>query len=285
MSMLGSPVGGVPYRFVDPSSVWKPAKEPPTSKDAMESPDRADDDEALQDDVVEVRVLLPDEDAHTAKPTRRFPMSSLHGTPYSVSAQISSLPSLRRTQAAGVLPGFRIRRTTRLMGPWEVYAIDGWVLDRERTRKCVVSSREQVERDQQDPNLGILVDEYVPIDAMQRRDDDTGMETDDDTSHVGGITWRDHLEALKTRVEADGGRLVEVDWDSAVARGNVSGKTPSRTRTYLPVTPLPYLAHGLHPIHIPSGNYKQVKERLWMNLDLRRLGCSGRSSVGLAAPR
>lgn len=223
-----------------------------------------------------MRVLVPAEDTVGGRQSDTRTVSSLHGTPYGISAQVSSLPApvKRGHQDTGLLPGFRVRRTTRLVGPWEVYAIDGWVLDRSRGRKCIVTSGERPVERERDPRDGILVDEYVPV--PNERD---GMETDDEDA--GGMTWRDHLRVLRQEVEADGGRLIEIDWTP----GNANDHTLSRTKTYLPVTQLPYLAHGLHPIHIPSGNYKQVKERLCMNLNLRRMGCSGRSSVGLAAPR
>ena len=268
MSMLGSPVGGVPYRFVDPSSVWKARASPPPTHGVDPEQEREEEGDGV------VRVLLPAEDTSRGKPSDRRTVSSLHGTPYGISAQMASLPApTKPRQDTGVLPGFRLHRTTRLMGPWEVYASDGWVLDRSRGRKCIVTSGERPAERERDSRDGILVDVYVPI-IRQRG----GTETDDEDPE--GMTWGDHLRALREEVEADGGRLIEIDWTT----GNANGHT-SRTKTYLPVTQLPYLAHGLHPIHIPSGNYKQVKERLWMNLNLRRMGCSGRSSVGLAAPR
>lgn len=170
-----------------------------------------------------------------------------------------------------VMQGWKVRRRVWIRG-WEVYAIDGWVLERSRRGKCVLSGGEGAQRatgearsreqgEGRGEGMGVLVDEVVPV--------------------PGNEGWRDQLMAFREKIEADGGELVEISGPATATATNGT----QRTRTFLPVTPLQHLAHGLHPIHIPEGNYEQVKERLWVNLNLRRLGCSGRSSVGLAAPR
>ncbi|KAJ9092264.1 hypothetical protein QFC21_006906 [Naganishia friedmannii] len=61
-------------------------------------------------------------------------------------------------------------------------------------------------------------------------------------------------------------------------------RTTDPPRTLIPLTPLPYLSHGLHPIPIPGGSYAEVRERLFVNLNLGRGGFAGRSWVGLEVP-
>lgn len=72
---------------------------------------------------------------------------------------------------------------------------------------------------------------------------------------------------------------------STRTRINPRLRNRDRTRTLVPLTPLPYLSHGLHPIHVPGGSYADVRVRLWVNLNLGRGGCAGRSWVGLDCPR
>lgn len=38
-------------------------------------------------------------------------------------------------------------------------------------------------------------------------------------------------------------------------------------------------------VHIPSGNFLDVRDQLYTNVDLLRMGCGGRSALTLEEPR
>jgi hypothetical protein len=38
-------------------------------------------------------------------------------------------------------------------------------------------------------------------------------------------------------------------------------------------------------VHIPSGNYLEAREELYVNINLLRMGCSGRGALTLQEPR
>ena len=38
-------------------------------------------------------------------------------------------------------------------------------------------------------------------------------------------------------------------------------------------------------VHIPNGNFLEVREQLYTNINLLRMGCSGRSALTLEEPR
>ena len=38
-------------------------------------------------------------------------------------------------------------------------------------------------------------------------------------------------------------------------------------------------------VHIPGGNYLDVREQLYTNINVLRMGCSGRSALTLEEPR
>lgn len=351
MSMLGSPVGGASYLFVDPTSVWRrePEHESAKAEDGMDKARLA----AGQGQGGEggVRVLLPSERERVRRKSSPT-MTTSTSTTYSLSHQpLTNFPHPPHHQHdPGVLPGFIKRRSVRVPG-WELYAVDGWVMDRGRRWCCVVTGgdrRDPKELNGQDTNghhrpssavaekssgkdlPGVLMDEYVPISTSSQRHStdptsathqpnhqqtndhvesrNTSLNGSHSASRNGFHTdeedlepWEEALHDLQAAVEADGGRLEQVDFHdgtptsrrtetSSTTTTHTSStaettSTPSRTKTYLPVTPLPYLPHGLIPIPIPTGNYADTREELYMNLGLRRLGCSGRSSVGLGVPR
>lgn len=267
--MLGSPVGGTNYLFVDPTSVFRRETSPERRPDAR--------DDGVPEEVG-VRVLLPSQGTMT----------------YSPSHQHAHSPRL--------LPGFRKRRTIRLKG-WDVYAIDGWVVDRSRAWVCVLARGEGREpQDGEGTEEGAWVDEYVPEQhTKQQPTDRTSARDGEHTDPEDDEVWDGPLTALRAAVEADGGRLEELAFDidhpSSLTANTTTSSTPASTAaahdrttlrrgpTYIPHTPLPYLPHGLVPIHIPGGNYAQVRDELGVNLGLRRFGCSGRSWVGLGRAR
>lgn len=38
-------------------------------------------------------------------------------------------------------------------------------------------------------------------------------------------------------------------------------------------------------VHVPSGNFLDVRDQLYSNVDLLRMGCGGRSALTLEEPR
>lgn len=38
-------------------------------------------------------------------------------------------------------------------------------------------------------------------------------------------------------------------------------------------------------VHIPSGNFLEIREKLYTNINVLRMGCSGRSALTLEEPR
>lgn len=38
-------------------------------------------------------------------------------------------------------------------------------------------------------------------------------------------------------------------------------------------------------VHVPSGNYMDIREQMFTNINLLRMGCSGRSALTLEEPR
>lgn len=277
MSMLGSPVGGTNYLFVDPTSVFRKEHSP----DRKERRDGNHVDE--QGEQVQLRVLLPSErernPQHSTSTTSSPTTYSLSHQPFTPSPQ---------QQRPSLLPGFKLRRTVRLPG-WQLYAIDGWLTDRARRWSCVVTrggGGDQLANNGESRG-GVLMDEYVPIngtghdqDRQQRtRNGEDTEEEGEEEEEEEEEAWRATLDELQRAVEADGGRLEEITSDTS----STSNTTP--TTTYIPHTPLPYLPHGLIPIHIPSGTYAEAREELVVNVGLRRLGCTGRSWVGLGRAR
>jgi hypothetical protein len=38
-------------------------------------------------------------------------------------------------------------------------------------------------------------------------------------------------------------------------------------------------------VHIPSGNFMEARDQLYVNINLQRMGCSGRGALTLQEPR
>lgn len=287
--MLGSPVGGASYLFVDPTSVWR--REPEEAK--VDDKGRGAQREEEREGDGTVTVLLPSErdPARQVSPTTGIPTSTTYTFSHQPLTNFPHLPHHQHQQESGVLPGFVKRRSVRVPG-WELYAVDGWVMDRARKWCCVVTCGDRREPSQaHGPNTnghggsdgegskspGVLMDEYIPITTTSHRHT---SHDESQTDEEDFEPWHEALQELQMTVQADGGRLEQVDVPS-----NPSSKIQPKTTCLLPVTPLPYLPHGLIPIPIPSGRYTDARDELFVNLGLRRLGCSGRSSVGLGVPR
>ena len=51
------------------------------------------------------------------------------------------------------------------------------------------------------------------------------------------------------------------------------------------VTSLAHFRSDYTIVHIPNGDFLAAQERLYSNINLLRMGCSGRSAVTLEEPR
>jgi len=74
-------------------------------------------------------------------------------------------------------------------------------------------------------------------------------------------------------------------WDAAIALLRADGAKPKETpHGTLMVTSLAHFRSDFTIVHIPSGNFLNVRDQLYANINLLRMGCSGRSALTLEDP-
>jgi hypothetical protein len=74
-------------------------------------------------------------------------------------------------------------------------------------------------------------------------------------------------------------------WDQAILHLRADGAKPKQTpHGVLMVTSLAHFRSDFTIVHIPDGNFLAVKDQLYANINLLRLGCSGRSALALDDP-
>ncbi|KAI0352939.1 hypothetical protein OH77DRAFT_1459472 [Trametes cingulata] len=74
-------------------------------------------------------------------------------------------------------------------------------------------------------------------------------------------------------------------WDSAMRALRRDGARPKETdKGILMVTSLANFRSDYTIVHIPSGNFLDVREQLYANVNLLRMGCGGRSALTLEEP-
>lgn len=74
-------------------------------------------------------------------------------------------------------------------------------------------------------------------------------------------------------------------WDQAILHLRADGAKPKQTpHGVLMVTSLAHYRSDFTIVHIPDGNFLAVKDQLYTNINLLRMGCSGRSALALDDP-
>ena len=74
-------------------------------------------------------------------------------------------------------------------------------------------------------------------------------------------------------------------WDQAILHLRADGAKPKQTpHGVLMVTSLAHFRSDFTIVHIPDGNFLAVKDQLYTNINLLRMGCSGRSALALDDP-
>ena len=74
-------------------------------------------------------------------------------------------------------------------------------------------------------------------------------------------------------------------WDQAILHLRADGAKPKQTpHGVLMVTSLAHFRSDFTIVHIPDGNFLAVKGQLYTNINLLRMGCSGRSALALDDP-
>ena len=74
-------------------------------------------------------------------------------------------------------------------------------------------------------------------------------------------------------------------WEQAILHLRADGAKPKQTpHGVLMVTSLAHFRSDFTIVHIPDGNFLAVKDQLYTNINLLRLGCSGRSALALDDP-
>ncbi|KAF9782829.1 hypothetical protein BJ322DRAFT_1072911 [Thelephora terrestris] len=77
----------------------------------------------------------------------------------------------------------------------------------------------------------------------------------------------------------------QVEWEKALQVLRRDGARPKETdRGTLMVTSLANFRSDFTIVQIPDGNYLHAREQLWTNINLLRMGCSGRSALTLQKP-
>jgi len=99
------------------------------------------------------------------------------------------------------------------------------------------------------------------------------------TYHEAQVEWEKAAQVLRR----DGARLKEVHSPFLVGLlvSSLSFKTERGT---LMVTSLANFRSDFTIVQIPDGNYLYAREQLWANVNLLRMGCSGRSALTLQKP-
>ncbi|KAH7929471.1 hypothetical protein BV22DRAFT_1002592 [Leucogyrophana mollusca] len=77
----------------------------------------------------------------------------------------------------------------------------------------------------------------------------------------------------------------QIEWNSAVHHLRRDGARPKQTPLgTLMVTSLAHFRSDYTIVHIPNGDFLAARERLYTNINLLRMGCSGRSALTLEEP-
>ncbi|KAI0320823.1 hypothetical protein OF83DRAFT_1102938 [Amylostereum chailletii] len=77
----------------------------------------------------------------------------------------------------------------------------------------------------------------------------------------------------------------QTEWDGAMRDLRQAGARPRETSEgVLMVTSLANFRSDYTIVHIPSGHFLQARERLYTNINLLRMGCSGRTALTLEEP-
>ncbi|KAI0036839.1 hypothetical protein K488DRAFT_67438 [Vararia minispora EC-137] len=77
----------------------------------------------------------------------------------------------------------------------------------------------------------------------------------------------------------------QAEWDAALRDLRQAGARPKQTGSgVLMVTSLANFRSDYTIVHIPSGFYLEARERLFTNINLLRMGCSGRTALTLEEP-
>lgn len=92
------------------------------------------------------------------------------------------------------------------------------------------------------------------------------------------MEWEKAAQALRR----DGARPKEVY--SLLYRMIFSPSSPKTERGTLMVTSLANFRSDFTIVQISDGNYLHAREQLWTNINLLRMGCSGRSALTLQKP-
>ncbi|KAI0084175.1 hypothetical protein BDY19DRAFT_898854 [Irpex rosettiformis] len=77
----------------------------------------------------------------------------------------------------------------------------------------------------------------------------------------------------------------QYEWDKAIHSLRRDGARPKQTsQGVIMVTSLANFRSDFTIVHIPGGNYLDVREQLYANINVLRMGCSGRSALTLEEP-
>jgi len=99
------------------------------------------------------------------------------------------------------------------------------------------------------------------------------------THHEAQLEWEKAVQVLRR----DDARPREVH--SLFLVGLLVSPSPFKTeRGTLMVTSLANFRSDFTIVQIPDGNYLYAREQLWTNINLLRMGCSGRSALTLQKP-
>ncbi|KAF9534307.1 hypothetical protein CPB83DRAFT_844022 [Crepidotus variabilis] len=99
--------------------------------------------------------------------------------------------------------------------------------------------------------------------------------------YTGDPTHRITLSAYSPDTTADS----ETVWDNAIALLRADGAKPKQTNHgVLMVTSLAHFRSDYTIVQIPDGNFLAVKDQLYANINLLRMGCSGRTALTLEDP-
>ncbi|KAI0695729.1 hypothetical protein BC835DRAFT_1272898 [Cytidiella melzeri] len=99
-----------------------------------------------------------------------------------------------------------------------------------------------------------------------------------DPSHKIMVTALSPLLSLTT-IEA------QAEWEKAIHQLRRDGARPKETKHgVIMVTSLANFRSDFTIVHIPGGNYLDIREQLYTNINVLRMGCSGRSALTLEEP-
>ncbi|KAI0677515.1 hypothetical protein C8Q78DRAFT_961830 [Trametes maxima] len=117
----------------------------------------------------------------------------------------------------------------------------------------------------------------------------------------GAAEWLpggENFEIVEEQLELEGFQIYAVEkctqsslpdaqaaWDDAIRAFRLDNARPKETdKGVLMVTSLANFRSDYTIVHIPSGNFLDVREQLYTNINLLRMGCGGRSALTLEEP-